>query len=255
MQHDDSRMRWWVGISLLFSLVFWQCDGERWWGYRFEPVPLTEQILIQGTVSDRFSEAPIPGATVQFGDQETVTNTRGEYQLTFYLTPDYQRNKPVTIRVTAENYLPVEEQTTLDPIDQQQDFVLEYAAPMLRDAVRHVFENGIAVFQVKIQDYQDDVQTVQLTVTYTAGDQRITHQVPMHWVTRMDADTHIYQAEIAARVSQDFVSYTIGPEFSITALDALGYQARQSFFQRLDSNPPLFIPYQPDAGTLSSNPF
>ena len=247
--------RWLKVFGVVGGMLFWQCDGERWWGYHFDALPLTEQIIIQGTVTNQFTETPIGGATVRFDEQETITNAAGQYSLRFLITSDFQRNKPLTIRVEADDYLPFQQKVFIEPIDQQRDFSLMYAAPILQAAVRHVFEDGIAVVQVKILDYQDDIQTVRLTVNYRAGNKSLLLQFSMSWIGREDNQIRIYQAKVVTRISQNFTIYTIGPEFSILAVDSLGYDGQKTYFQPLDDNPPLFIPYHPDSPTRSTNGF
>ncbi len=236
----------WLICLVCFSLLQLNCDGERLWGYRFDAIPLTESIEISGTVIDRFREVPIQGATVRFADQEAITNSRGEYQLQFYLGTAFQRNKPVEIEVSANRYLRFTETVVLEPVDQQQDFELDYGAPIVENAVRHIFENGEVVVQALIRDYQEDVQRAELTLTYAAPNgERIHRQIPMMWISRADVNAHYYQGVGAISVSANGRSYTLLPTFRIFVQDAMAFTTEVAFTQPLDQNPPLFLPYRP----------
>ncbi len=233
-------------ILTMAALLFLRCDVDRLWGYRFEAVDLTQTITIQGTVIDRFRDAPIKGATVRFADQETFSNSKGEYHLEFYLSTGFQRNKPVFIEVTADNYIPFRDTIILDPVDQQIDFTLEYGAPIVEKAVRHIFENGIAVVQAIIRDYQEDVTNVYLELEYLNDTgSRISIRYPMQWISRAEPTRNYYQGEAPIQVPRNGVQFTLGPTFRIQAEDARGFSVNQEFTQFLDENPPLFLPYTP----------
>ena len=237
-----------VGLMVMLLLLV-HCDTDRLWGSRFEAFPLTRSIVIQGTVMDRFQEKPVRGATVRVGDQEALTNFYGEYRLEFYLSTSFDRNKPVDIEVSAENYISFRDRVILDPIDQEMNFQLDYGAPIIGDAVRHVFDNGIAVVQVRLLDYQNDVTEVVLELEYKSDDTPLTISYPMYWIASGDNGIQLFQREAPIYVSRDFKQYTITATFWIVARDDMGFVTRKEFVQPLDQNRALFLPYTPNDNT------
>ena len=61
-------------LSVCWSLLFFQCNTEKFLGYKYDaPLPDNE-VLISGKVVNTFTDLPVSNANIEINRQTTVTN-------------------------------------------------------------------------------------------------------------------------------------------------------------------------------------
>jgi len=149
-------------LSLLFILIFNNCDLNKMTGSDSDAQPIPDSAKLFGTILDKFSEKPVKNATILVGNQATFTDENGEYSFYYYLREDEERNKPIAVRISAQNYIELDTAIVIFP-ENQLSFNLEYGAPIIR---RMVIIGEIC--QTEIFDYQgaDDIVEVSGSFFY-----------------------------------------------------------------------------------------
>jgi len=124
-------MRKFPSILLLICLLGTvSCDLEKLTGYKHDYNPIPESARIFGVVKDRHTFTPIPNALIMAGNQATYSDTSGNYLLYYYFNEDDDRNKPITMKMKATNYLKVDTSLVVFP-ENEVDIFSVYAAPII----------------------------------------------------------------------------------------------------------------------------
>ncbi len=157
---------------LLLFLLFFLTSCEKYVGYNLDAEPLPVTVRISGSVRDFYTNQPLEGVRVRFGDYQTSTDQSGFYQLDYPYGTDEERNKPVELLVILKKYLPFHESVILPPITYIRDFRLVRGAPIIQKVVLPPFTTNsgrqIYVCQAQVKDYQGvvDIQLVEALVYY-----------------------------------------------------------------------------------------
>ena len=141
---------------LLILLFYLSCDTDRFLGYDIDAQDLLETTIISGEVINFYDGMPVYKAIVKIGILETLTDYNGNFQITYILSDDENRNKPIPISIAKENYFPFEDSTLIVPSSINLNFNLRYAAPIIRGIARrtHPTNQFQVVCQTIIRDYQ-----------------------------------------------------------------------------------------------------
>lgn len=144
------------------------CDYEKFIGYDNEGQEILETTRVHGRIIHYFTHKPVNYARIQIGGQETLTNVNGEYALNYLLSEDEKRNKPTSIKISAENYFPVEFEEVLSPVENEFNYRLKYAAPIVEKAIRrpNPVNRNEMVCQAIVTDYQGLENIEQVTAYY-----------------------------------------------------------------------------------------
>jgi hypothetical protein len=83
------------------------------------------------------------------------------------MNDDEERNKPTPILISKENYYPYQKETVLLLSENQLDFQIKYAAPIIVDTRRREVDSSL-ICQAIIKDYQgiETLESIRLTYAY-----------------------------------------------------------------------------------------
>jgi hypothetical protein len=216
-----------IYFILFVSLLFLTC--EKYINSQTDSNFYDQEIMVSGTVLNEFTNDPVYQASVTFEGLQTFTDPEGKFLIAYKLTVDDNRNKPIQMTISADNYLGLIKEFVIAPIDYTLNIRLTYAAPIVRNSVFvfHLFpgyENPLVVVQALIFDYQEitDIDTAQ-TYFYYVNQQtkeRKTSIIPMVFVENVSANAAHYQA-IAIPSYQDV--WQIQKYFDIEVKDKSNY--------------------------------
>jgi hypothetical protein len=129
------------------------CDLDKLTDYDHDANPIPESARMVGTIRDKHTLKPIEDASIQVGNQFTLSDENGDYVFFYYLGEDDERNKPVDVRISAHNYVPIDTAIVIFP-ENEVNKNLEYGAPIIQ---RITVVDTIC--QAEIIDYQgaDDI--------------------------------------------------------------------------------------------------
>jgi hypothetical protein len=220
-------------------------------------------IIVTGTVVNEFTNQAIKGALVNFGGRDTVTDHLGKFKLRYRLTVDNNRNKPVEMKVSKQNYFDFNWASIIAPLDFNIAVRMVYAAPIIQNSVlvRHYFvveEMDLIVIQALIFDYQgaDDIDSVGTKLYYqNIEDQTFrTSVVPMRFVEKLSHNAAHYQA-VAIPTYLDI--WQIQRNFDVYVVDSLGYSSyvQDSPINPLSGDTLIFPPiyYHPKMDSIFNN--
>lgn len=203
---------------------------EQYIGFDYEAESVEHTAKISGTVRNVFTDKRVGNALIQMGTQTTRSDNRGEYLIHYILRSDEERDKPVQVSISADNYLPFSDSFVLYPGDTEFDPRLEYAAPIIQKNAL-AFESEISgdpalVCQAQILDYQgvDDINTVMATFSYAKegepGYKKI--KIDMNSVQSISAIVAYYQCIVPTTLPDGWVFYPF-TDYQIFAEDHEGY--------------------------------
>ena len=147
-------------LFALFILIINACDLDKMTGSESDAQPIPDSAKLYGTILDKFTENPVKNATILVGNQATFTDENGEYSFYYYLGEDEERNKPVAVKISAQNYIHLDTAIVIFP-ENQLSFNLEYGAPIIR---RMVIIGDIC--QTEIFDYQGADDIIQVSGSF-----------------------------------------------------------------------------------------
>jgi len=150
-------------IFLSFFII--SCDLDIYTGYEYSAQELTNTSSITGQITHFYNSDSVQNALVRFGNQETLTDRKGNYYINYLLSEDELRNKPTSIYVYKENYYPISYETLLSPLENTYNFTLRYAAPIIMDTRRRPVDS-LLICQAIVKDYQGILSLESLQVTY-----------------------------------------------------------------------------------------
>lgn len=208
----------------IFLLLYISC--EKITGYNYQAEPQNKAVKISGNVINKFTNQPVDGATVKIGSQITSTDTAGAYLIYYILQTDEERDKPVEVRVTAENYIPYNQQVVLYPTETEINIELIYGAPKIEEnvLVPYILDFvPIYVCQARVMDYQglNDIDSVRAIFYYENQQDNVYEKVtvPMQFVSAISDQAAYYQG----------YTYTKRGQAEITSSYAIEAKDRQGF--------------------------
>jgi hypothetical protein len=233
---DSFYMRKLVIIILALTVqLFTAC--EKFTSYDYESEKIGSRSVIHGQVKNIFNFESVSGASIKIGVLDTRTDENGRYSVEYILGVDEERNKPLEIRVDAQNYYPIDTSLILFPPDMQFDLKMVYAAPMIKSAWSGVVPVLISispdpfltpVTQIQLNDYQG-IATVDsvISIFYYAkqGDAEL-RKVPvlMQQDSILSTTSAFYHAVGPPHIDVDYRYYDRTLE--IYAADNEGYHTR-----------------------------
>lgn len=207
-------------LMIIFLLL--SCDTEKYFSYNYDAREFSEIASFSGTITNVFTGARVPGATIRIEDQSTETNMQGFYRLDYVLSADAKLSKEIDIEVIAFNYLPYTQTQSIFPGDFPLDVELEYGAPIIQKTGC----NNMTFCQAVVFDYQgtDDIEAVTAHLTYFArnGHNLITRKVDvkLNLKETVSENTAHFQV-IVEPISQ--LGDSLGRYYTITAVDKFGF--------------------------------
>ena len=161
-----------VGMSkilILFVLLnlsgwFVSCDSDRYLSYNFTAESPAKVAQISGTISNLYTGQPVENAQIIIDNQFAETESNGEYLLNFILGGDESFNRSYNVRITADEYYPLDTTIVVFPNLNEAKYILDYGAPVVVSA--ELVEPAIA--RATILDYQgiSSVDTVTVLVAF-----------------------------------------------------------------------------------------
>jgi len=248
-----------VTLFILLS-VFLSC--EEFIGSQTESNLQTTDIIISGSITDIFTQAEVFGASIRLGENyQATSDVNGQFSIQYQLTTDDERNKPVSLQISAANYFPFEQELLIFPVDYQLKISLTYAAPIIRESVLvfHIFpEIGVPLYvcQALVEDYQgyQEVDSVKAIFYYLNSQTQEVKQIITNMVLIAPASFRAAYYETTASPELLDSLWLIRNYFDISAVDSLGFSTYiQDMIPAMSGDIPLFPPvYLPPDTTLES---
>ncbi|NOX87699.1 MAG: hypothetical protein GXO77_01645 [Calditrichaeota bacterium] len=153
---------------LLLSLIFTfsvSCDLEEFTGYRVSSVRLSESVQISGRVTNYYTDDPVYLAHIRIGAREVFTDYQGKFFIQYVLSESEKRNKPTTVEISADKYFPFKDKIYLSGMNNNFDFSIKYAAPIVKNTVlvETAYLSNEYYCQAIVMDYQG-IHTVNKVV-------------------------------------------------------------------------------------------
>jgi len=202
------RSRSFIALIHVF-FIFFSC--KQFVDYNFEAETIDNSLRISGKILNVFTGKSVEGALVEFGVQSTITDEFGNYVLHFNMGTDEQRDKPVEVKISAEDYAVYTDEFVIYNENIIYNADLVYISPILGDAT--YFRDGLyVVIQVIVTDYQGyhDINVVNGTFNYFR-DHRPDVMARSHQLEFLEAPsptTAIYQCKILHRI-EDYWYFSI----------------------------------------------
>ncbi len=161
-------MRLTRAITILVVIFFFSCDTDIYFGYQNRLEESSNTTEISGRVMDFYNRKPVSLARIGIGSQETYSNDSGFYSLRYVLNENELRNKPTPVLVSKKKYSPIQFERILDPVRNQMDFDLKYAAPLIMGIARFPYQTNKIAIQTIVKDYQGvyTIDSVRAVVFY-----------------------------------------------------------------------------------------
>ncbi len=217
-------------ISFLFPLLLlFGC--EQYLGYKYDVQEPDNSVAISGTIQNTFTGEKVDSALIQIGDQKTYSDAFGEFRIIHTIETDDERNKPVTILVTAENYLPYSNHFLIYHEDIQSSISLDYAAPVIDSSF--VYYDSITkniICHTFITDYQGgyDIRLVKGSFFYEKEGEHIYKQfdIPLTYHTYLSNVSAEFTCFVPGTIGNGWMLLSRGFFYYIYAEDYEGYSVR-----------------------------
>jgi hypothetical protein len=205
---------------VLFAFFYLGCDFDKLTGYNHDAEKIPDSAKMYGIIYSKHDSLPIQNALILVGHQATYTDENGQYIFYYYLGADEERNKPINVRITAAQHLPLDTSIVIFP-ENNLTKILAYAAPIIN---RIALVNTIC--QAEIFDYQgaDDIVQVTGTFYYIRPGERapsLTTKQPLTRVGDDENNTAFFQAVLAESIPG--FGNLMTSSFSIYARDRLAF--------------------------------
>ena len=207
-------------LSLIFIFFLIACDLDKFTGSDFSSQEVIKTAKIHGNIFEYYSGKAVSSAFIRVGRQETMSNINGNYLINYLISESEQRNKPVKVEVFKTDYYPNEMEIILSPLENNFNFSLKYAAPIIKKSVRVPCDSdrGIKyVFQAIIMDYQgagtiERVWARQLFTNFQGESDSVF--IDLYRVRTVNANTSYYQNEVSGIGDLDAIEmfYTVWVE-------------------------------------------
>ena len=238
-------------VIITFMAIFTFLSCEKFISSQTESNLQKTEISISGSITDIFTQGEVYGASIQLGENyQTFSDVNGQFSIQYQLTTDDERNKLVSLQISAPNYFPFNQEMVIYPVDYDLEILLTYAAPIIRESVLVLhqfveFDIPLYVCQVLVEDYQgySDVDSVKAIFYYlnsqTQEVQKITS--PMVFIAAASFRAAYYEATAYPDLSGR--EWEIRKNFDISAVDSSGYSTYiQDMVPAISGDIPLFPP-------------
>jgi hypothetical protein len=251
-----------LSVILFFILLSAFLSCEEFTGSQTESNLQTTDIIISGSITDIFTQNEVSGASVQLGENyQATSDVNGQFSIHYQLTTDDERNKPVSLQISAANYIPFKQELLIFPVDYQLKISLTYAAPIIRESVLvfHIFpEIGVPLYvcQALVEDYQgyQDIDSVKVIFYYLNSQTQEVKQIitPMVFIAAASFRAAYYEATAYPDLLDSL--WQIRKYFDLSAIDSSGYSTYiQDMVPAMSGDLPLFPPvYLPPDSLLET---
>ena len=197
MKNKFIRSIYLLSILLIFII---SCDLEKLDGYEYKYDPPPESAIFTGTIYNRFTFDPVWNAEINIANQVTYSDAQGKYILYYHFNEDDERNAPVNIKISADDYLETDTSLVVFPENQLNAYI-HYAAPIIQK-IALVDTN---ILQAIVFDYQgyNDIATVRAQYAYRRPGEKYPSLYAESKLTRVFVDsinTSYYESLIAPSI-------------------------------------------------------
>jgi hypothetical protein len=241
---------------LIFTMILTLVSCEEFVSSQTDSHLQKTEIIIAGTVRDIFSQAAVYGATIQLGeDYQVYSDVKGQFLIQYLLTTDDERNKPLSLQISAPNYFPFDQELVIYPMDYDLEISLVYAAPIIQESVLVLhqfieFRELLYVCQLLLTDYQgySDVDSVKAIFYYLNNQTQEVRRLisPMVYIAAVSQNTAYFEATAFPDISD---IWELQKYYDISAVDKSGYSTYvQDMIPAMTGDtlifPPVFVqPY------------
>ena len=227
--------RWGLLAAALIFLTG-GCDIDRYLGSEYDAEAVASIIDIRGQVSNVFDGRPVEAAELFMAGQYAVTDSMGRYLLPFVRGFDEEFNRPIDVRILAEDYFPFDTTIFVLPAGNVLSPRLVYGAPIVESSARS-FVTGDHRTRVRatVMDYQgvDNLAVVEAIGIYYDADNKMTLEVPfpMIRIQQLDERRAVYEAWLDPMVENrgpagEAMAALLGDRHAIAARDRDGFDER-----------------------------
>lgn len=173
------------------------CDFEKYTGYKITGEELLSTTIIHGKITNYYTDEPVKIVNITFGDQKTITNFNGEFEINYLLSEEEKRNKKTYYKIQREGYYTIEDSTYLLPQANEFNFEFKYGSPIVEDAAWVKVSPEENYCQAIIKDYQGINSIVMAKVYLYKFNQGVldTIKYDLNLLSMPDTQTGYYQAQ------------------------------------------------------------
>lgn len=213
-------------VGVLMALLIVACDSERFVSYKYEADRVNQQTEITGTISHFFTNGPVAGVVLDFEGQRTATNFAGQYRLNYIMDSDEGLDRPVNVRLRANNFFDLDTVFVVYPLDNTFNAKMVYGAPIIQNAT---FLDTIV--NVEVFDYQGigDIDSVIAETYYfnDSTDSIFAKFYQMELTQQVSENAGVYRTAVADSIG---LFGLLKPRYNIIAVDKFGFKVTKYFF-------------------------
>ncbi len=223
-------------LSLIFLVLFLilVSNCEQYIGYKYDVSLPDNSIAVYGTVQNTFTGDYVDSALVEIGNQKTYTDVFGAFRIIHEIKTDDERNRPVSVNVSAKNYLPYTNSFIIYQEDIQRDISLDYAAPVIDSSYVSTYLNTRRLMcHVFLHDYQGnyDIRLVRGSFFYEKDGEHVYKQLDLVLTVRSYPSTISaeYTVFVPIALEGNWTLISRGFFYYIYVEDYEGYSIRKRF--------------------------
>jgi len=208
-------------LSILFIFLI-SCDLEKLDGYEYTYDPPPESAIFTGTIYNKFTFNPVWNAEINIANQVTFSDAQGKYILYYHYNEDDEKNKPVNIKISADDYLDTDTSLVVFP-ENKLNVYIKYASPI----IQKIALVDSSFIQAIVLDYQgyNDIATVRAQYAYRRPGEKYPSLYAESKLTRVFVDsinTSYYESRIAPSI--DNFGHIMADDYSVSAEDRVHYE-------------------------------
>lgn len=216
------NIKWFLCFLSILTIFIISCDLEKLDGYKYTYDPPPESAIFTGTIYNRFTLKPLQLAEINIANQITFSDAQGKYILYYHYNEDDQRNQPVNVKISADDYLDVDTSIIVFP-ENQLNVYIKYAAPI----IKKIALVDTSFIQAIVFDYQgyNDITTVHAQHAYRRPGEKFPSLYAETKLIRVFVDS-LNTSYFESRIPRSIVEYgnLIPDEYSVRAQDRVHYE-------------------------------
>jgi len=236
-----------IFVFTLLIILSFSCDLQKFSGSDYSYSPPPESAIFTGTIFNKFTLEPVALSEINIANQGTYSDESGQYILYYHYGEDDERNQPINVKISAENYQNVDTSIIIFP-ENKLDAFLPYAAPIIKKIalviafpknklnvflpyaapnIKKIALVDSAIIQAIVFDYQgfNDIVSVHAQYAYTMPGQRTPSLYAESKLTRVFVDsinTSYYETRVSPYIEE--YGWITPKPYSARAEDRKKYQ-------------------------------
>ena len=218
-----------IFIVLIFLLIILSC--EQYVNFKYQVDDVTQTTVISGKIYNVFTNESVDSARIQIGIRATYSDLWGKYTIHQILRTDENRDKPLPVTATAQDYDSFFGEIKIYPNNNQYDIPLIYVTPILKKISLVPVEEGLITCQILAFDYQGyaNIQAIHATFYYSKEIAQHRKEIDreLEFVERVTSLSSHYQCFIPIELEGE-KGYFFNKRYKMSITDKEGHQLKLS---------------------------